>query len=168
MPKKKGMEIGIEGALVLVAFLVDRAREWGDVRANVFWEYGCWAAIAGLLLGIFWIFPYAQKWKRSPKLAIVCLVPLLLVICNWQTARDKYYSQRSEQVIGLPSISIETQLGLHVPISAGIITPEMGSKYREHWLRITNTNSFDIRNFSTRLQVPEPIPECPSGNLIVS
>lgn len=89
-------EIGIEGILVIAAFLVDRAREWGDVKPNVFWEYGCWAAITLLLLRVFWILPLTAKLKRGFKLAVVILLPMALVIWSWQPAREKYRNQHDE------------------------------------------------------------------------
>ncbi len=88
-------EIGIEGCLVLAAFLVDRAREWGDVKPNVFWEYGCYAVIVLLLLRIFWILPWTSKWNTGIRLGVVILVPLFLIVANWQSARDKHLGQHS-------------------------------------------------------------------------
>jgi hypothetical protein len=115
-------EIGIEGLLALIAFLVDRAREVGNVEPNVFLEYGCWAIIIALLLRIFWISPWFLKWTSGFRLGIVTLIPIFLIFSNWQTALKKYHTYRDNKSsnIAQATFSAITNLDSKVETSLAI------------------------------------------------
>lgn len=63
----------------------------------------------------------------------------------------------SPPAVGLPWMEIRTQAGLSGPTQGGEITGEMVQTYRQHSLLMRNTNRFDLRNFSARLQLPENV-----------
>jgi hypothetical protein len=84
-----------------------------------------------------------------------------LVLCVWivlsvLTGAFVYKNSRPEE-IGLPWMEIKTREGFTFQMTDDVqITGEMAQTYREQLFTIKNTNSIDLRDFSARVQLPEP------------
>jgi hypothetical protein len=79
----------------------------------------------------------------------------LIILCLGGCFYAYYLVVNESKTLLLPLIVINTQLGLSPPIPGGTITAEMQDMFREQRLSIKNPNSFDLRGFSARVQLPE-------------
>lgn len=91
--KSKNKEASIEFIVGLAFIAIDRAKEWGDVKPNVLYEYGSWAIAFTLFFRAFWICPFTEKWRVIPKGGTIFLTAGVLVAASWQTFTEKYRVQ---------------------------------------------------------------------------
>jgi hypothetical protein len=91
--------------------------------------------------------------------AVACLLLALLAKVVWAPYRPVV--RAPEPVI--PSMEITTLPGLST--ESGEVTMGMYQKYRERRLVIRNPNSVDLRNFTARVQLPEPATTQPPASI---